>query len=81
MTVKNYLSPSGSPIIGTSDTVSCRAEIVGIEDDGTPEYEGDTEVFWDEQETKERDGKILFMDEDGYEWTFDQLTVEPEDQK
>lgn len=76
---KSYISPNGSPIIGTSDVVSCRAEILGIEDDGSPEYRGEIEVFWDEQKTLEREGKILFLDEDGCEWTFDQLSVEEEE--
>lgn len=78
---KNYYSPNGSRIVGTSDTVACRAEIFGIEDDGTPEYAGETEVFWDEQKTLERDSRILFLDEDGDEWTFDQLTAESKDEE
>lgn len=70
---KEYVSPTGKPILGTLEKLTARAEITGINDDGTPEYEGDTEVFWDSQETAELDGKVIFLDEDGYEWTFDQL--------
>lgn len=71
---RKYASPTGSPIIGTADIAPCRANIVGIHPDGTPEYAGDTTIFWDDQTTKTRDRKPLFLDEGGEEWTFDQLT-------
>lgn len=82
MTVNRYQAPNGLEIVGTSDVVACRAEIDGVEDDGTPAYAGETEVFWDEQRTREKGGKILFLDEDGNEWTFDQLSriLEPADE-
>jgi hypothetical protein len=75
METKNYYSPKGALITGTLETVRCRALIAGIEADGTPYYAGETEVFWDEQKTvcNEKD-QIIFLCEDGLEWTFDQLT-------
>lgn len=73
--MKQYRSPTGSPILGTLERLFGRAEIVGIEDDGTPEYEGTTEIFWDDQKTILKDEKIVFLDEDGAEWTFDQLVA------
>lgn len=72
--MKQYRSPTGSLIAGTSDTVPCRANILGIEDDGSPVYSGANSVFWDDQKPNERAGRILFIDDDGAEWTFDQLT-------
>lgn len=71
--MKNYKSPTGSDIIGTSDTVLATATIQGIEDDGTPVYAGGSNIHWDSQETRKLNGKILFLDESGCEWTFDQL--------
>ena len=76
----DFLSPTGSPIIGTLERLTGRAEISGIDPKtGEPEYAGDTELFWDSQETVERDGKAIFLDEDGEEWTFDQLTMVEDD--
>lgn len=69
----DYKSPNGTAIVGTSDTIPATALINGIYDDGTPSYEGNSNVDWDSQKTKTRDGKILYIDEDGKEWTFDQL--------
>lgn len=69
----DYKSPNGSEIIGTSDMVPATALINGIYDDGTPSYAGSSNVDWDSQKAKTRDGKILYIDEDGNEWTFDQL--------
>jgi hypothetical protein len=39
------------------------------------QYTGETEMFWDDQETIERDGKVIFVDEQGEEWTFDELVL------
>jgi hypothetical protein len=78
--VKKYASPTGSPIIGTSENVLATAYISGINDDGTPEYEGGSKIHWDTQETSLKDGKIMFTDEAGEDWTFDQLTVIEETQ-
>lgn len=76
---KQYQSPHGSPIVGTSDTVPVTAFIHGISYDGKPDYQGSSEVYWDDQKTRTRGGKILFIDEAGDEWTFDQLTEVTED--
>jgi hypothetical protein len=70
----NYQSPTGSPILGTLETTACRCNINGIADDGTPDYSGESDMFWDDTEPLTRDGKILFLDADGESWTFDQLT-------
>ena len=68
-----YVSPTGSPILGTLEHLTGRAEISGIFPTGEPEYEGSTEVFWDDQRSVLRNDKLVYLDEDGREWTFDQL--------
>jgi len=78
--MKNYQSPNGSAIVGTYDLVPATARIDGIHDDGTPEYAGESDVWWDDQKTQERDGKILYVDEDAKTWTFDQLTAIPDEE-
>ncbi|MGJ4953104.1 hypothetical protein [Bradyrhizobium sp. HKCCYLS20291] len=71
---REYVSPTGSPILGTLEKLTGRAEIMGIEEDGTPLYQGGTEIFYDDQVTaRTDDGKMIFLDENGAEWTFDQL--------
>jgi hypothetical protein len=69
-----YLSPNGNVIVGTAETVLATALISDIDPDtGQPIHEGGTEVHWDTQETRERNGQILFVCDEGDEWTFDQL--------
>lgn len=75
-----YTSPNGSEIVGTAEKLLATANISGIDPEtGEPEFAGDTEIHWDTQETLERDGKTLFVDDSGEEWTFDQLTTIDED--
>lgn len=69
----DYRAPNGSPIVGTAETVLATAWISGIDDEGFPEYSGSSEIHWDTQETNTRGGKLLFVDDSGEEWTFDQL--------
>lgn len=76
---KTWYAPNGLEIVGTLETMTGRAAVTSISDDGIPTHEGGTEVFFPSK-TVERDGKFVFLDEDGEEWTFDQLTSErPED--
>lgn len=77
--MKQYVSPDGLSIIGTLVLIKARADIEGINDDGTPEYDGNTEIWWDLQETVERNGSIVYLAEDGGGWVFDQL-IAVEDQ-
>lgn len=71
-----WIAPDGSRITGTiEDIFDCVAGITDIDaKTGEPEYDGETEVNWNGQKTRTRDGKMLFSDDDGGEWTFDQLT-------
>ena len=79
------ISPEGTRIIGTLETLSGRAEIVPDSFRANPqggftfEYEGTTEVFWDGQETEVRDDERVFLDEDGSEFTENTLRLVPED--
>jgi hypothetical protein len=86
MAIKSYLSPNGSRILGTSELLYARADIIGIDEEtGEPEFDGHTEVFWDTQSTQtKKDGhtvRILYLCEDGEEWTFDQLVPDDAEDK
>jgi len=49
--------------------------IIGLSGQGEPEYDGTTTIFWDDQTTVVNDkDKIVYLDEAGEQWTFDQLT-------
>src|SRR5256885_13081817 len=58
------VSPEGNKIIGTLDVVrgTARAD-VALGSNGTLniEYQGETEVDWDSQETKTENGERLFV--------------------
>lgn len=122
------VSPTGSPIIGTSESIPGTALASGFhrdKDQGLDfEHEGETEVFWDGQTTNTRGGlqdaaedllavaklvierwetgdlaeavhelqaavtkaetpaQDLFVDENGFEWTEDEITfVEDNDEE
>lgn len=76
-----WYAPNGLEITGTLEALKGRARISGIADDGTPEHFGGTEVFLEDGKTVERNGKPVFLDDEGGEWTFDQLTSEqPKDE-
>ena len=74
-----WRAPNGDAIVGTLEKLIGTALITDIEDNGTPIFEGETKVDWDSQETVTRNDKIIFVDESGYEWTFDDLTKEDPD--
>lgn len=77
-----FISPDGSPIVGTLERLTGRADATEYSETGEPNYEGNTVIFWDDQETVTRKGKTIYLCEDGEEWTFDQLTPAPdEDEK
>lgn len=75
--MKSYKAPNGKPITSVLETILCRAHINGISEDGAcVQYAGSTDVFWDEQKPVLKEGNLLFLDEDGEEWTFDQLVID-----
>lgn len=67
------LTPNGDEIVGTLEALTGMAVTLSFDKDGTPEYEGYTEVFWDNQKTVRRNGSMVYLDESGNEWTLDQL--------
>jgi hypothetical protein len=71
--IKSYVSPTGSPIVGTLERLQGIAAINGIKGNGEPEYAGETEVLWDGQVPERRDGQLIYLDEQGLEWAFGQL--------
>ena len=77
MTRYQYVTPTGKKIIGNCAVILARAGIDYFDENGEPEYSGDTEVFWDTQATDEtEDAKEKYVDETGEEWTLDQCTLQ-----
>lgn len=76
----HLFAPNGSQIVGTLERITGRANATSYSETGEPEYDGETEVWWDEQETATNAaGQTIYVDEDGYQWTFDELTAAPEE--
>jgi len=65
-------APNGKLIVGTFEKLFGRADIVAgsftRDENGTLtfEYEGYTEVFWEEQRTARSNGRPIFLDEEGF---------------
>lgn len=78
-------SPTGKLIQGTSDDVLCVAYVspdsYRRKADGSLDWdwEGETKVYWDTQETKrDPNGELLWTDEDGIDWPTSQLILRDE---
>ena len=77
-------APTGKLIVGTFEKLFGRADIVEgsftRNENGTLtfEYEGYTEVFWEEQRTVHRNGRPIFLDEEGFQWEETQLLLSEE---
>lgn len=77
-------SPTGKRIIGVLNTVNCLARINHFKDDprgslleesdDSIEYEGETEIYWNEQKTLLVDGRWIYVDEDYNNWRLEDLT-------
>jgi hypothetical protein len=63
---------TGRPIIGTSERILGIAIANSFTQDGEPDYSGSTDVDWNTQETITREGKTLYMTDDGREVTLDE---------
>lgn len=74
-----FVSPNGVLIIGTLAKVPARVNALEYDADGIPQWDGGTELFWDEMDTVERKGSLVYIDEEGGEWAFDQLSPKLED--
>jgi len=77
-------APNGKLIVGTLERLVGRANTVdgtfGRDEHGrlTFEYEGYTEVFWEEQKTFHRHGAPVFLDEDGFQWQETEILLSQE---
>lgn len=82
---KVLIAPNGAPIVGTLELIPGVAGIqrvkAGKGDGGLfeIEYDGETEVDWDNQVTVKRKGGRVFVDPDGQEWLESQLRLIDED--
>lgn len=80
-------APNGLEIVGTREIIPGVASITrdsfAKDSDGnlTFEHRGGTEVHWDAQKTVTRDGRTVFVDEDGAEWTGDMIVLRAEDEE
>lgn len=73
------ISPDGTEITGTLERCPCRAYVASWEMvDGkvcVEDYAGESEMFWDDQVTVERDGALVVLDEDGTEYLASDCTL------
>ena len=73
------VSPKDTLILGTSDAILARGNIDCFRrtDDGETEiiWAGESTVWWDTQETQMREGKLLYVDYDGDEYTEDECRL------
>ena len=80
----NLLSPKGTQIVGTLERLSGRAMIVPSSVRAEPtggfsfDYEGTTDVFWDDQRTVVENDERVFLDEDGEEYLESELRLVPQ---
>lgn len=74
-------APNGLKIVGTLEHIPATSPITldsfSREEDGKIAFShvGGTEIYWNEQKTLTRNGLTVFVDEDGEEWTEDQLVL------
>jgi hypothetical protein len=78
------ISPKGTQIVATLERLSGRAQIVPGSVRPEPmggfsfDYEGTTEIFWDDQRTVTQDDERVFLDEDGAEYLETELRLVPQ---
>lgn len=82
MTKFKLQTPDGLRIVGTKETVPGVAHASTFDKNGEPEYEGGTEMDWDNQRSDEhpRGHSLVYVDEDGSEWHRADLTLIPEEE-
>ena len=70
---------TGSPILGTLESVQGRAEISNVQLDEhgavTFDQDGETTIFYDGMETVTRDGEVVLVDADGAEVIASDVTL------
>lgn len=72
MPIVSLQTPEGKQIRGTVERVpGCAlARTFEVLSDGSldPLYEGETDLWWDEQETVTENGERIYLDDDGDGW-------------
>jgi len=82
----NLVSPKGTLIVATLERLSGRALIVPSSIRAEPtggfsfDYEGTTDIFWDDQRTVTQDDERVFLDEEGTEYLESELRLVPQQQ-
>ena len=71
--MQQAFGPNGIEIVGSKEVIPGTAGILGWEN-GEPNYDGETEVDWDNQQTVRRDDELVYIDDHGNEWLRGQLT-------
>lgn len=61
-------SPLGNPIVGTDEIVPAIG-LVQSDGDGGIQWAGDTDLCWDAQDTRTRNGERVWVDSEGYTFT------------
>ena len=74
------VSKDGSRITGSKERVYGAANILDFEEDGEPNYAGETDVDWDSQETVMCDGEPIYYDDDGDEYLRSECRLLSEEQ-
>ena len=78
--MKQYHSPNGDLIVGTLEVVYGVALINGIDEEGHPDYAGETKLDWNDQRpARDATGERIWICDMGQEWRFDQLRPIQED--
>jgi len=83
----NLLSPKGTVIIATLERLSGCSLIVPGSVRAEPaggfsfDYEGNTDIYWDEQRTVIENDQRVFVDEEGIEYPENELRLVPQQQE
>ena len=62
-----YVKGTDLEVIGTLEELRGVSYAFSLNDDGSPEYAGETRVWWDGQRTVMRDGQRVWVEEDSTE--------------
>ena len=83
--VKSYRTPTGKELQGVLTSFTGVSVAFGPDSDGQPEWQGETDVWWEESHDVERDDgtgqmRRVWVDEDGEEWLESQLLLVEQDE-
>jgi len=68
-----YVKGTDIQVVGTLETIQGVAIAFGLNEDGSPEYAGETKIWWDDQRTIIRDGERIWVDDAGTEYPQSQI--------